>query len=69
MQAGFRLAAHAERCLKDGREMARLLRAHRVAEDNAARFLQPLTFSLDEISHNIPTRASPRDAVSDAGTA
>ncbi|OQP86116.1 error-prone DNA polymerase [Rhizobium rhizosphaerae] len=63
MQAGFRLAAHAERCLKDGREMARLLRAHRVAVDNAARFFSRLTFSLDEISHNYPDESQPGETL------
>ncbi|OLP60374.1 error-prone DNA polymerase [Xaviernesmea oryzae] len=63
MEAGFRLAAHAERFLKDGREMARLLRAFPQAVDNASKFFSRLTFSLDEISHNYPDESQPGETL------
>ncbi|MGE7370555.1 error-prone DNA polymerase [Neorhizobium sp. NPDC001467] len=53
-EAGFRLAPNAERHLKDGREMARVLRQYPQAIANTARFFERLTFSLDELQHNYP---------------
>ena len=53
-KAGFRLSANAERHLKHGREMARLLRRYPEAITNSVRFFSRLSFSLKEISHNYP---------------
>ncbi len=52
--AGFRLHAHAERHLKSGREMARLLRGYPEAIANNVRFFSRLNFSLDELAHQYP---------------
>ena len=53
-QAGFRLAAHAERHLKDPEEIARLFRRYPQAVENACRFFARLTFSLDEMRYQYP---------------
>lgn len=53
-EAGLRLHAHAERHLKTGSEMARLLRAYPEAMANNAKFFSRLNFSLDELSHQYP---------------
>jgi len=52
--AGFRLAPNAERHLKYGREMARVLRSYPEAIANTERFFGALKFSLDELQHNYP---------------
>ncbi|WP_137154075.1 error-prone DNA polymerase [Rhizobium sp. FKL33] len=57
--AGFRLAAHAERHLKSPAEIARLLRRHPEAIDNANAFFDALTFSLDELKYQYPNEAVP----------
>lgn len=57
--AGFRLAAHAERHLKSPAEIARLLRRHPEAIDNANAFFDALTFSLDELKYQYPDEAVP----------
>ncbi|MDH4439902.1 MAG: error-prone DNA polymerase, partial [Rhizobium sp.] len=53
-EAGFRLHTHAERHLKSGREMARLLRGYPEAIANNIRFFSRLNFSLDELAHQYP---------------
>ncbi|MGB3386343.1 MAG: error-prone DNA polymerase, partial [Pseudaminobacter sp.] len=53
-QAGFELAANAERHLKDPAEMARLFRNHPQALTETLRFAESLSFSLDELKHNYP---------------
>ncbi|KQV35793.1 MULTISPECIES: error-prone DNA polymerase [unclassified Rhizobium] len=53
-KAGFRLSANAERHLKQGKEMARLLRRYPEAVTNTVAFFSRLSFSLKEISHNYP---------------
>jgi error-prone DNA polymerase len=56
-EAGFRLQAHAERHLKDPREMARLFRAYPQAIAGSVEFFSRLHFSLDELSHQYPDEA------------
>ncbi len=58
-EAGFRLAANAERHLKDSREMARLLRHYPQAIANAVKFFSRLNFSLNELSHEYPDETVP----------
>ena len=58
-QAGWRLAANAERHLKSGAEMARLFRGH---EDAVARTLEIVglcAFSLDELAYEYPDEPVP----------
>ena len=58
-QAGWRLAANAERHLKSGSEMARLFRGH---EDAVARTLEVVelcAFSLDELAYEYPDEPVP----------
>ena len=58
-QAGWRLAANAERHLKEGAEMARLFRGH---EEVVARSLEAVSFcsfSLDEIAYEYPDEPVP----------
>ncbi len=58
-EAGFRLAANAERHLKPASEMARLFRGH---EDAVARSLEIVArchFSLDELRYEYPEEADP----------
>jgi error-prone DNA polymerase len=57
--AGYRLAAHAERHLKSPAEMARLFRRHPQAIDNAGKFFDRLTFSLDELKYQYPDESLP----------
>ncbi len=52
--AGYLLAANAERCLKSGAEMARLLAVIPQAVEETARFLDRLSFRLDALAHNYP---------------
>lgn len=51
---GFHRQANAERYLKDGAEMARLLRDHPEAIANTGRFFSGLKFNLEELSHRYP---------------
>jgi error-prone DNA polymerase len=53
-QAGFELAANAERHLKTPAEMTRLFRRHPEAVAETIRFADTLSFSLKELSHNYP---------------
>ena len=58
-EAGWRLAANAERHLKDGDEMARLFRGH---EEAVARSLEAASlcrFSLDELTYEYPDEPVP----------
>lgn len=53
-EAGFRLAANAERHLKGWREMMHLMRLYPEAITATADIFSRLTFSLDELSHQYP---------------
>jgi error-prone DNA polymerase len=53
-QAGYRLAAHAERHLKSPEEMKRLFRRYSEAIENACQFFDRLKFSLDELKYQYP---------------
>ncbi len=53
-EAGFRLAANAERHLKPPGEMVRLFRLYPDAIEATADFFGRLDFSLDELSHQYP---------------
>jgi len=53
-EAGWRLAANAERHLKSGAEMARLFADHPEAVANIARVLKRCRFSLDELRYDYP---------------
>ena len=53
-RAGRRLAAHAERHLKPPAEMARLFAEAPEAVDETIRFLQGLSFSLDQLRYDYP---------------
>ena len=58
-EAGWRLAANAERHLKDGAEIARLFRGH---EEAVARSLEAVSFcafSLDELAYEYPDEPVP----------
>jgi error-prone DNA polymerase len=52
--AGFLLEANAERHLKDAAEMARLFEDMPQALDETIRFIDGITFSLDELQHDYP---------------
>ncbi len=54
-EAGFLLAPNAERYLKSGSEILRLLRDYPHAVTNTAKFFGSLSFSLDELEHNYPS--------------
>ena len=58
-EAGWRLAAHAERHLKDGAEIARLFRGHEEAVARSLEAAAPCTFSLDELAHEYPDEPTP----------
>jgi error-prone DNA polymerase len=67
-EAGFRLAANAERHLKPPAEMARLFRDAPQAIEQTLALDQALTFSLDELSYEYPDEmradfASPQEAL------
>ena len=53
-EAGFRLAANAERHLKSPREMAHLFRGHPQALARTLEIVARCTFSLDELSYEYP---------------
>ena len=57
-EAGFALAANAERHLKAPAEMARLFRAVPEAISETTRFAAELSFCLDQLSHNYPEETS-----------
>lgn len=52
--AGFLLAANAERHLKSGRDMVHIFRDHSQAVENIPAFLKRLAFSLDELQYQYP---------------
>jgi DNA polymerase-3 subunit alpha/error-prone DNA polymerase len=62
--AGFRLAPNAERHLKYGREMARVLRNYPEAITNTEQFFEALKFSLNELQHNYPDEGVPGETPS-----
>ena len=58
-QAGYRLAANAERHLKSGAEMARLFRGHEEAVARTLEIVELCTFSLDELAYEYPDEPVP----------
>src|SRR6266566_3080157 len=58
-EAGFRLAAHAERHLKPAAEMARLFRDHRDALARSLEIVARCDFSLDELRYEYPEEPVP----------
>jgi error-prone DNA polymerase len=59
-EAGFRLAANAERHLKTPDEMARLFRDHPYAIANTIEIARACTFSLDELKYEYPDEPVPQ---------
>ena len=53
-EAGFRLAANAERHLKPAAEMARLFRGHEEAVEKSLEIVERCRFSLDELRYEYP---------------
>ncbi|MGZ9719150.1 error-prone DNA polymerase [Rhizobium miluonense] len=64
-EAGFKLAANAERYMKDAAEMARLFRDYPKAIANTQKFFSRLSFSLDELKHNYPDESTDGETVSE----
>ncbi|HEV2300584.1 MAG TPA: error-prone DNA polymerase [Stellaceae bacterium] len=58
-QAGFRLAANAERHLKPAVEMARLFRGHEAAVERSLEIVERCRFSLDELRYEYPEEVIP----------
>ncbi len=58
-EAGYRLAANAERHLKSGAEMARLFRGHEDAVARTLEIVRLCTFSLDELAYEYPDEPVP----------
>ncbi len=58
-EAGFRLAANAERHLKPPAEMARLFRGHEDAVARTAEIVERCRFSLDELRYEYPEEPIP----------
>ena len=58
-EAGFRLAAHAERHLKPAAEMARLFRGHEDALARSLEIARRCRFSLDELRYEYPEEPVP----------
>ena len=58
-QAGWRLAANAERHLKSGAEMARLFRGHEDAVARTTEIVRLCAFSLDELAYAYPDEPVP----------
>ena len=58
-QAGWRLAANAERHLKSGAEMARLFRGHEDAVARTLEIVRLCSFSLDELAYEYPDEPVP----------
>ncbi len=58
-EAGWRLAANAERHLKDGVEIARLFRGHEEAVARSLEAVSFCTFSLDELAYEYPDEPVP----------
>ncbi len=68
-EAGFRLAANAERHLKPPHEMARLFRGHADAVARSLEIAERCRFSLDELRYEYPGRDGRGRADAAAGTA
>jgi DNA-directed DNA polymerase III PolC len=64
-EAGFKLAANAERYMKDAAEMARLFRDYPKAIANTQKFFSRLSFSLDELKHNYPDESTKGETVAE----
>ncbi|MDE1992810.1 MAG: error-prone DNA polymerase, partial [Rhizobiaceae bacterium] len=64
-EAGFKLAANAERYMKGASEMTRLFRDYPKAIANTQKFFSRLSFSLDELKHNYPDESVPGETVSE----
>src|SRR5205085_5092745 len=58
-EAGFRLAAHAERHLKPPAEMARLFRGHEDALTRSLEIVECCRFSLEELKYEYPEEPIP----------
>jgi error-prone DNA polymerase len=58
-EAGYRLAANAERHLKSSREMARLFRGHADAVGRSLEIVERCRFSLDELRYEYPEEPVP----------
>ena len=58
-EAGFRLAAHAERHLKPAAEMARLFRGYEDAVARSLEIVERCRFSLDELRYEYPEEPVP----------
>ncbi len=58
-EAGWRLAANAERNLKDGVEMSRLFRGHEEAVARSLEAVSLCSFSLDELAYEYPDEPVP----------
>src|SRR5205085_11713783 len=58
-EAGYRLAANAERHLKPPREMARLFRGHEDAVERSLEIVERCRFSLDELRYEYPEEPVP----------
>ncbi|MEC9343778.1 MAG: error-prone DNA polymerase [Pseudomonadota bacterium] len=61
-EAGFRLEKNAERHVKDGAEMARLLPGHESAIARALEVAQACRFSLDELAYEYPDEPAGKSA-------
>ena len=58
-EAGYRLAANAERHLKPSQEMARLFRGHEDAVERSLEIVERCRFSLDELRYEYPEEPVP----------
>ena len=58
-EAGYRLAANAERHLKSPEEMARLFRGHADAVERSLEIVERCRFSLDELRYEYPDETIP----------
>jgi error-prone DNA polymerase len=58
-EAGYRLAANAERHLKPAQEMARLFRGHEDAVERSLEIVERCRFSLDELRYEYPEEPVP----------
>jgi error-prone DNA polymerase len=65
-EAGFRLAANAERHLKDPEEMLRLFAGHERAVERTLEVARAARFSLDELRYEYPEEPVPEGATADA---
>jgi error-prone DNA polymerase len=63
-EAGYRLAANAERHLKPPQEMARLFRGHRDAVERSLEIVERCRFSLDKLRYEYPEEPVPEGQTS-----